>query len=409
MRVAVIGGGVAGLSAAHELLRRGADPVVFEAAARAGGKVGSRSERGWLTEDGPHFLARPLDALLDTAGLRGEVVKPQGPLTRWVHHEGRALRAPSLRLLLRAGAPRALLEPLFARPLREDMSLRDFLVARLGRNAGGLAGAVMAAGVYAGDPALLSARDAFPSLAESGSLLGALFRRRPGIWSLQRGLGSLPSALAASLGDRLRLGTPAMQLEPSWTVNGERFDAAVLALPAPAAAALARSFAPALAGSLQQFRAAPVALVHLGFAHGALPRGFGLIDADGALHALGTLLPSSMLSGRAPEGKVLATAVCGGALHPERAALPDTQLAEAVLGDLRRLLGLRRDPEYLRIVRHPAAIPQYAPGHRDRVQAARALSSSFPRLELAGASYDGVSVPDVANSGAAAAARLLNS
>ena len=60
MRVAVIGGGMAGLSAAHELLRRGADPVVFEAAARAGGKVGSRSEQGWLTEDGPGFIARPL-------------------------------------------------------------------------------------------------------------------------------------------------------------------------------------------------------------------------------------------------------------------------------------------------------------------------------------------------------------
>lgn len=409
MRVAVIGGGVAGLSAAHELLRRGSDPVVFEAAGRAGGKVGSCSERGWLTEDGPHFLARPLDALLDAAGLRGEVVTPQGPMTRWVHHRGRALRAPSLRLLLRAGAPRALLEPLFARPLREDVSLREFLVARLGRKAGDLAAAVMAAGVYAGDPAQLSARDAFPLLDEDGSLiLRALSRRRRnGIWSLRRGLGSLPSALAAGLGDRVRLGTPVAQLEPSWRVNGEHFDAAVLALPAPAAAALARPFAPSLAESLQQFRAAPVTLVHLGFARGALPRGFGLLDADGALHTVGTLLPSSMLPGRAPDGKVLATAVCGGALHPERAALPDAQLADAVLGDLRRLLGLRREPEYLRVVRHPAAIPQYAPGHRDRVQAARALCSSFPRLELAGASYDGVSVPDVAKSGASAAARLV--
>ena len=119
MRIAVIGGGIAGLSAAHELLRRGADPVVFEACARAGGKVGTRIERGYLSEDGPNFLARPLDALLDASELRDDVVTPQPPMTRWIHLDGRVLRAPGLSLLARAGVGRALLEPLFAKPLRE--------------------------------------------------------------------------------------------------------------------------------------------------------------------------------------------------------------------------------------------------------------------------------------------------
>jgi oxygen-dependent protoporphyrinogen oxidase len=312
--------------------------------------------------------------------------------------------------LLRAGAARALLEPLFARPPRDGESLRDFLVARFGRKAGALASAAMAAGVYAGDPARLSAQDAFPSLSERGSILLRAFssrRERGGLWSLARGLGSLPAAAAAKLGSRVRLATRAAQLEPAWSVNGERFDAAILALPARDAAQLLRPLLPALATALGGFRFAPVTLVHLGFAARALPRGFGLIDADGALHATGTLLPSSMLPGRAPEGKTLATAVCGGALHPERAALPDSQLADAVLADLRRLFGLRRDPEYLRIVRHTAAIPQYEAGHRARVLEARKLLAQFPRIELAGASYDGVSVPEAAHSGAAAAARLL--
>src|SRR2546428_18737 len=180
MRVAVIGGGIAGLSAAHELLRRGADPVLFEACARAGGKVGTRNERGYLSEDGPNFLARPLDALLDASGLRPEVVTPRPPMTRWIHLDGRVLRAPGLSLLARAGLGRALLEPLFAKPLRDDMPLGEFLERRLGRRAGGLAATVMSAGVYAGDPASLSARDAFPSLgalAERGSLIVNAFRR----------------------------------------------------------------------------------------------------------------------------------------------------------------------------------------------------------------------------------------
>lgn len=417
MRVAVIGGGVAGLSAAHELVRGGADPTVFEALDRPGGKVASRSEQGFLTEDGPNFIARPMDAFLDAMGLRGEVVRPGDRRTRWVHLEGRVLKAPGLRLLLAAGLPRALLEPLFSKPLRDDLPLRAFLVQRLGRRAGSLAAALMAAGVYAGDPDQLSARDAFPALGalgERGSLLVQALRAkrspRHGLWNLQNGLGSLPRAAAEKLGARVRLGVAVSELEPAqggWLVQGEAFDAVVLALPAAPAAALCRGFAPRVSEALSHFRAAPVTIVHLGFPQGETPRGFGMLDADGTLHCLGALFPSSMLPGRAPDGQALITAICGGARHPERAQLEDAELISRLRADLRGTLGIRSAPSYLRVVRWPAAIPQYAPGHKDRVRAARALISALPRIELAGASWDGVSVPDVAQSGAAAAQRLL--
>jgi protoporphyrinogen/coproporphyrinogen III oxidase len=418
MRIAIIGGGIAGLSAAHELLRRGGDPVVFESESRAGGKVGTRTEQGYLSEDGPNFLARPLDALLDASGLRAEVVKPQPPTTRWIHLDGRVLKAPGLSLLARAGVGRALLEPLFARPLREDVPLRDFLQRRLGKRAGGIAAAVMSAGVYAGDPASLSARDAFPSLGalgEKGSLLVNAFRRpkgpRSGIWTLRRGLGTLADALARALGPRIRLGARVSRLRPAqgaWTVEGERFDGVILAVPAAAAAELTRAFAPGFAEAALQFRSAPVTVVHLGLRQDGLPRGFGMIDADGTLHAVGTLLPSSMLPGRAPDGRALVTAICGGARHPERAALPDRELVAALLSDLRATWGVRQEPEYVRVVRWSAAIPQYAPGHREQVRRARELLAAFPRLELAGAAYDGVGLPDVTRSGAQAAARLAS-
>jgi oxygen-dependent protoporphyrinogen oxidase len=416
MRIAVIGGGIAGLSAAHELIRRDAEPVVFEEARRPGGKVGTRTERGYLSEDGPNFLARPLDALLDASGLRDEVVKPQPPATRFIHLDGRVLRAPSLPLLARAGVGRALLEPLFARPLREDLPLQTFLERRLGRRAGGIAAAVMSAGVYAGDPASLSARDAFPSLgalAEKGSLIVNALRRpkaaRSGIWTLRSGLGTLPEGLARALGPRIHLGARVSRLEPAqgaWSVEGERFDGVILAVPAAAAAALTATFAPDFAELALQLRSAPITVVHLGVRRDGLPRGFGMIDADGTLHGVGTLFPSSMLPGRAPEGRVLVTAICGGARHPERAALSDGELVTALLRELRSLWGVRDEAEYVRVVRWSAAIPQYAPGHREQVRRARELLARFPRLELAGAAYDGVGVPDVARSGAQAAARL---
>src|SRR5438105_4370566 len=197
MRVAVIGGGVAGLSAAHALLAGGAEPVVFEASSRAGGQVGTFSERGWLTEDGPHFVSRPVDSL---PGLPGEVVEPQLPATRWVHLGGRVFKAPSLGLLARAGVLRALLEPLVAPPLAQALS---------------------------------------------------------------------------------------------------------------------------------SFESQPVTVVHLGFPHQQTPRGFGMIDADGTLHAVGTLFPSSMLPGRAPAGKSLVTAICRGEGDAGR-----------VLADLRATFGV---------------------------------------------------------------------
>jgi oxygen-dependent protoporphyrinogen oxidase len=417
MRVAVIGGGMAGLSAAHELLRHGAEPVVFEAEPRAGGKVGTRAEQGFLTEDGPNFIARPLDGLLDAAGLREEVVLPQPPLTRWVHLDGRVLKAPSLPLLARVGLGRALLEPLLARPLREDVSLRVFLERRLGRRAGGLAATVMSAGVYAGDPDSLSARDAFPtlgSLGEKGSLIVQALRRGKGaprgIWTLRRGLGSLPEAMARALGGGFRAGLRVTRLSPvrgQWEVAGDRFDGVVLALPAGPAAELAGAFAPGFADAAARLRSAPVTIVHLGLPAGAVPRGFGVIDADGTLHGVGTLLPGSMMPDRAPAGSALVSCICGGARHPERAALPDAELVAGVRADLRRMWGVEREPQYARIVRWREAIPQYAPGHRERVRAIREQLAGLPFIEVAGAAYDGVSVPDVVRSGAEAAARLL--
>ena len=190
-------------------------------------------------------------------------------------------------------------------------------------------------------------------------------------------------------------------------LQGERFDGVVLAVPALAAADLTHGFAPEFADAARQLRSAPVTVVHLGLRLGAVPRGFGMIDADGTLHAMGTLLPSSMLPGRAPDGRALVTAICGGARHPERATLPDGELVSAVMADLRATWGVRDTPGYVRVVRWDAAIPQYAPGHRDRIREARELLAGLPRLELAGAAWDGVGVPDVALSGAAAAARLV--
>src|SRR6185436_537967 len=142
--------------------------------------------------------------------------------------------------------------------------LRAFLVQRFGKSAGSLAAAALATGVYAGDADQLSARDAFPALDVPGSILfSPRSTDKAPLWNLRGGLGSLPAALAARV--NVRLNAPVAELEPSWTVNGEKFDAVVLAVPASAAAALLRPFAPKAADALVHFHSAPISVVHLGF------------------------------------------------------------------------------------------------------------------------------------------------
>jgi oxygen-dependent protoporphyrinogen oxidase len=381
--------------------------VVFESSDRAGGKVGSLAERGFLTEDGPNFIGRNMDPVLELAGLRGEVTPASGPRTRWVHRDGRVMKAPGLAFLLSAGVPRALLEPFFARPLQGDVSLREFLSQRFGKRAGTLAALALATGVYAGDPDQLSARDAFSALDTPGSILFGRKKSsdRAPLWNLRRGLGSLPAALATGL--HVRWKTPVLSLSPGWSVNGEKFDAVIVAAPSQPAAELLRSFAPRAADALQAFVSAPVTVVHLGFPAAEVPRGFGMLDLGATLHFAGALFPSSLMPHRAPEGFALVTCITGGARNPQHASLPDADLVAAVRADLRATLGIASEPVYTRLVRHAAAIPQVLVGHRDRVARARELLKDFPGLELAGAAYDGVSVPEVSRSGSAAARRLL--
>jgi len=188
------------------------------------------------------------------------------------------LRAPGLSLLARAGLGRALLEPLFAKPLRDDMPLGEFLERRLGRRAGGLAATVMSAGVYAGDPASLSARDAFPSLGALAER-GIADRQRipPARSAPQRHLDAAPRSGDAGGRSRPcsrrprapgRARRAALAAQGGWSVQGERFEGVVLAVPAAAAADLTHGFAPKFADAARRFHSAPVTVVHLGLRQG---------------------------------------------------------------------------------------------------------------------------------------------
>jgi oxygen-dependent protoporphyrinogen oxidase len=259
-----------------------------------------------------------------------------------------------------------------------------------------------------------------------GLVAGAFARGRPrgraGSWSTPEGLGGLAGALAEPLGPGLRLATRVsriafesgvyhLEIEGGSGFGSLRARSLVLAVPAPECARLLEPLEPEAAKELAAIAYAPVASVSLGVAPDALRervRGFGFLVPRGEGDALlGCLFPSELFAGRAPAGRSLLTLLVGGARRPDALDQPDDRLVAALLRELDGALGLRGDPTVLGISRWPRAVSQPGREHPRVVAGARARLARFPRLALAGASFDGVAFGDALASGAAAAARLL--
>ncbi len=403
-RVAVIGAGLTGLTAAWHLRRAGLEPVVFEKSLRVGGAIGACATDGWRHELGPNSLlegAPEVTRFIDDLGLgaRRLYAGPEAK-NRYIYRGGRLVPMPAGPLAFAATrlfslrAKLALLgEPWRRRaPAEADESVAAFVLRRLGRDFLDYAINPFVGGVYAGDPARLSVRHAFPKLhaleQEHGSLIrGALKRRNTSggpsgrIFSFPDGLADLPRAIAASLGTAVRLATPVTSLRPhqhGWEVvsagpdgpTTEEFSALVCALPADALAALPFASVPAAAGLavLREIEHPPVASVFTGFARanvGHALDGIGvLVPQVEKRRILGALFSSTLFAGRAPAGHVAVTSFVGGSRNPELAGLDDAELLRVVQGELEHMIGAKGAPAFTHIQRWPRAIPQYTLGYQ---------------------------------------------
>ena len=75
-KVAVIGGGISGLTTAFLLNRKGVDATVFEAADAVGGNVQTIRKEGYTIEQGPNSLLKSprIVDLVRMLGLESEVI-----------------------------------------------------------------------------------------------------------------------------------------------------------------------------------------------------------------------------------------------------------------------------------------------------------------------------------------------
>jgi protoporphyrinogen/coproporphyrinogen III oxidase len=454
--VAVIGGGIAGLTAARALHAQGLSVVLLEAAQRWGGVIRTERVDGFLLEGGPDTLlaSKPEgvdlcvslglgDRLVPTSASRNAVFMvrrgrlhpfPSGMVLGVPTGLGSLLRS---RLFTWRGKLRMGLEP-FVRARRDegDESIASFIGRRLGREAVEIVGGPLLAGIHAGDAERLSISATFPRLrqmeAVSGSLVRGLRRARrdapPGptaaFVSLAGGLGDLVAALVAGLpADALRQGSPARALHRDGAgfvveAEGGPFNAraVVLALPPPRAAPLLARLSPDAAGLLASVRFASTCTVLLGYprngvAHPLDGHGF-LVPRGEGLRTTALTFASTKLPGRAPDGHVLLRAFVGGIHDPAVLEMDDTSLADLVEREMRPFLGIRGEPVLRRVYRWPEATPQMEVGHRDRVAAIERHLGEVPGLFITGAGLRGTGIPDTvadATRTAAAVGRRLRS
>jgi oxygen-dependent protoporphyrinogen oxidase len=469
-RIAIIGGGISGLAAAHHLreLLPNALLSLFEASNRLGGVLETVERDNFLIErSADNFLTAPPAALelCRRLGMENELVATDESRRRaFVVRNGRLvpipegfylmsprkllpiLRSPLLSVL---GKLRLLAEPLIPRgPIashnlesQSDESVASFARRRLGREVFERFVQPLVAGIYTADSEKLSMAATMPQFVEFertySSLLQATLRRTNTDSSAsgarydlflapKHGMQSLVTKLVDQLPqDIIHLNTSVARVDHynnKWqlTLNPQseirnsqsEFDALVLAVPAPAAAKILEFSAAELAAELATIEYAGCAVVSLGFHRrqiGHALNGFGFVvpQTENRKIIAGSFA-SLKYPGRAPVDDVLIRVFIGGALQPELLDLSDADLRRIAHDELTDLLQITGMPLVADIARWPRSMPQYHVGHLAKVARIEELAAAIRTLALAGNAYRGVGIPQCIASGEAAAEQIAS-
>ena len=439
MKTIIVGAGISGLATAHALLERqpDLDLRVIESADRPGGKIWSeKTSEGYLCEWG-------VNAFLDSKPRTIELAKSLNlsPVTsydasrhRFVYSDKQLRELPGTppaflksNLVSWPGKFRIAMETLVPRASKTEETLKEFAVRRLGREAYEKLIDPMASGVFAGDPEKMSVNSCFPRIkeieGEYRSLILGLIKlqikaKKAGkkdtpqagpagkLTSFYNGMSELSDAIAANLGDRLRLSTSIESISHDgdhYTLhlsNGTKEEAerVILAAPAYAQASILKDLAPDIAQLLDELYYPPLAVCCFGYPRDKIKHdlnGFGfLVPSRERRKILGNLWDVSIFPNRAPEGHVLLRTMIGGARAADYAVEDQEKLADMVQGELSDIMGIDTTPEFVKSYRHEKSIPQYSVGHAKRLDAIDQQLQKYPNLILTGNAYKGVALND---------------
>jgi protoporphyrinogen/coproporphyrinogen III oxidase len=446
--IAVVGAGVAGLTAAFRLKRKGFRVVVYEASERAGGVIRTERRDGYLAELGPNSMdgaGGAVSELFTQLGLDGSRVEAQREAKkRYIVRKGKLVALPTspsqllTTRLLSNGAKLAV----FGEPMVEpgdspmEESVATFVRRRFNQEVLDYVANPFIGGIFAGDPEQLSARHALPRLHDlehtHGSVMKAMGQMLragsgpagtagPALVSFAGGLQEIPAALTRELRPELRLKAPVTQIRSGpkgWTVSAayqasELYDAVIYAAPAHRADEVDLAFESGdRVKTLGSIDYPPVAVLALGFRREDVSHkldGFGFLVPDvERRNVLGAIFSSTVFPGRAPAGHVLLTAFVGGVRNPDLANADLSTLTARVLDDLRLLLGVRGEPTFRTFHLWPKAIPQYALSYSRFKEIMDDAERRNPGLALTGSYREGVALGEVITAAGLAAERIAS-
>lgn len=450
----VVGGGISGLVAAHDLQAAGVSVAIVEKSDRLGGVVLTEEADGFLVEGGPDSFVVAKQAVVSMAeqlGLSESLIstRPEhrGAYVWWgdrLHAlpDGLLLMAPSRMrplfgstLLSWRGKARVLADLVLPRgPSQDDESLESFVVRRLGREILDRIAEPLIAGIHAAEPANMSLRASFPRFLEMEQRHRSLILAARAaasrkvsegglsyFASFRSGMGQLTDALVESL-DRTRIitGVEVRRIDAvadgSHTLtlgDGTRLTApgVVLATPAPATARLIGDLHPQASAAISEIRQLATATVTLGYQTDGLPplsgTGFVVPSAAGR-RIMGVSYMSHKWEGRVPGPEfTLLRVFVGGPSGQEFARSEKIRLIDLARDELRSMLGIRVQPIVARVHSWGESLHQYTLGHIERVALAEASIGTRPGLALAGSGFHGIGLNECINSGRAAAAKVI--
>jgi oxygen-dependent protoporphyrinogen oxidase len=460
IRIAIIGGGISGLTAAFALenhRRAGtAEYTLYESSPQLGGVLRTEHIQGCVVEAGPDsfITEKPWAAdLCRTLGLGDQLIgSNDADRKTYILVHGRLIPMPDGLMFM---VPTKILptgfSPLFSwttklrmaqelmhppRAAEADESVASLVERHYGAEMVDRLADPLLSGVYGGEAASLSVRAVLPRFAEMerthGSLGRAMLAARkkmphpaiksapPLFTSLKNGMQQLVETLVPRLRpSSLITNNPVLSIQPEaggWTVSAglksAHFDAVVLAVPTHAAAQILSISSSDLSVELAAISYSSSITVGLGYdrdVRRSLPPGFGfLVPRSEGKRLLAATFVHNKFTHRAPDDRALLRCFFAGSNAENIWQLSDEAIVAAVRSELQQILGLQSAPLFARVYKWKAAMAQYSVGHLDRLERIEHLRRRLPKLALAGNGYRGIGVPDCIRSGQEAVKQVLN-
>lgn len=460
-KVVIIGGGIAGLTAAFYLqkqIRENKLPIeikLIEASHRLGGKMQTVIRDGFTIERGPDsFLARKTSMirLAKEVGMDNQLVhNSTGKSYVLVNEELHSMPGGSIMgiptqigpflttgLFSIPGKLRAAAD--FILPRSEsgkDQSLGEFFRRRLGDEVVENLIEPLLSGIYAGDIDQLSLMSTFPQFYEVEqkyrSLIVGMKKATPSqpkktenkektkgaFLTFKTGLQSFAEAIESKLdpesilkGHRVEKITKHNENYEIYLNNGETIhaDSIIAATPHQITQSMFSDYR-----FFDPFKSVPstsVATVALAFPEEAIRRdidGTGFVVSRNNDYSITACTwTHKKWAHSTPKGKVLLRCYVGRAGDETIVDLSDDQIIKIVLDDLKKTMDITLSPNFAIVSRWKKAMPQYTVGHKQRLATIlEHVKNELPGVFLAGASYGGVGVPDCIDQGEAAVKNVL--